>query len=206
MALAFLRGRRARDRERGRRRAYIEGYAFPAALRDKIAECYPELSDRELTTVIEGLRAWFLACLYANGKTLGMPSRAVDVAWHEFILLTRDYHAFCEEAFGRYLHHSPAVAMDEPVDATLARTVSVFDRHPVASPIGLAYGLPFLFALDAQLGIEDGNRWTEGELDALRQTGAAADAGSVAAWSDGSGGADSGGVSCGGGASCGGGG
>ena len=153
--------------------------------------------------MIEGLRAWFLACLYANGKTLGMPSRAVDVAWHEFILLTRDYHAFCEEAFGRYLHHSPAVAMDEPVDATLARTVSVFDRHPVASPLGLAYGLPFLFALDAQLGIEDGNRWTEGEIDALRQT----DDGSAAGWSsssDGSGG-DAGGVSCGGG-SCGGGG
>ena len=109
-----------------------------------------------------------------------MPSRAVDVAWHEFILLTRDYHAFCDEAFGHYLHHSPAVAMDEPVDATLARTVSVLDRHPAASPIGLAVGLPFLFALDAQLGIEDGNRWTEGEIDALRQTGDAADAGSVA--------------------------
>ena len=143
-----------------------------------------------------------------NGKTLGMPSRAVDVAWHESILLTRDYHAFCEEAFDHYLHHSPAVAMDEPVDATLARTVLVLDRHPVASPIGLAYGLPFLFALDAQLGIDDGNCWTEGEVDALRQTGEAADAGFVAgwsSWSDGSGGGDAGGVSCGG-SSCGGGG
>ena len=188
MGLAFLRGRRARERERGRRQAYIEGYAFPAALRDKISERYPELSERELTTVIEGLRAWFLTCLYADGKTLGMPSRAVDVAWHEFILLTRDYHAFCDEAFGHYLHHSPAVAMDEPVDATLARTVSVLDRHPVASPMGLAYGLPFLFALDAQLGIEDGNRWTEGEIDALRQTGDASVAG-WSSWSDGSGGA-----------------
>jgi hypothetical protein len=44
MGLAFLRGRRGRERELGRRRAYIEGYAFPAALRDKISERYPELS------------------------------------------------------------------------------------------------------------------------------------------------------------------
>jgi hypothetical protein len=82
----------------------------------------------------------------------------------------------------------------------------VLDRHPDASPIGLAYGLPFLFALDFQLGIDDGNRWTEGEVDALRQTGEVADAGFAAgwsSWSDGSGGGDAGGVSCGG-SSCGG--
>ena len=78
------------------------------------------------------------------------------------------------------------------MDAALARTVAALDRHPVASPIGLAYSLPFLFALDAQLGIDDGTRWTEGEVDALRQTDEVADAGSVAgwsSWSDGSGGA-----------------
>ncbi len=165
MALAFLRGRRARDRERGRRRAYIEGYAFPAALRDKIAERYPELSDRELTGDRGPPRLVPRLPVRQEGRS-ACPRERSTSAWHEFILLTRDYHAFCEEAFGRYVHHSPAVAMDEPVDATLARTVSVFDRHPVASPLGLAYGLPFLFALDAQLGIEDGNRWTEGEVDA----------------------------------------
>ncbi|STX29938.1 Uncharacterized conserved protein [Legionella beliardensis] len=33
--------------------------------------------------------------------------RAIDNMWHEFILLTRDYHDFCHSFFGRFLHHEP---------------------------------------------------------------------------------------------------
>jgi hypothetical protein len=35
------------------------------------------------------------------------PSKKVDRAWHEFVLHTRDYAAFCEERYGRFLHHDP---------------------------------------------------------------------------------------------------
>ena len=38
-----------------------------------------------------------------------MPSKAVDEAWHEMILMTREYTEFCERAFGRYLHHTPGL-------------------------------------------------------------------------------------------------
>lgn len=33
--------------------------------------------------------------------------RSMDNMWHEFILLTRDYHDFCHHYFGRFLHHEP---------------------------------------------------------------------------------------------------
>jgi hypothetical protein len=33
--------------------------------------------------------------------------RTIDNMWHEFILLTRDYHDFCHRYFGRFLHHEP---------------------------------------------------------------------------------------------------
>ena len=33
--------------------------------------------------------------------------RAIDNMWHEFILITRDYHNFCHHYFGRFLHHEP---------------------------------------------------------------------------------------------------
>ena len=36
-----------------------------------------------------------------------MPSKVVDNLWHEFILNTREYEQFCQQAFGRYLHHTP---------------------------------------------------------------------------------------------------
>ena len=33
--------------------------------------------------------------------------RSMDNMWHEFILLTRDYHDFCQHYFGQFLHHEP---------------------------------------------------------------------------------------------------
>ena len=40
-------------------------------------------------------------------QVIGMPSRAVDEAWHGLILCTARYAAFCDEAYGRFLHHHP---------------------------------------------------------------------------------------------------
>lgn len=42
------------------------------------------------------------------GRVLPMPSRAVDEVWHQFILFTEDYHAFCRRFFGGYVHHYPS--------------------------------------------------------------------------------------------------
>jgi hypothetical protein len=56
-----------------------------------------------------GLRQWLRCCAPALGhrRMIGMPSRAVDEAWHGFILCTARYSVFCDEAYGRYLHHHP---------------------------------------------------------------------------------------------------
>lgn len=32
----------------------------------------------------------------------------LDEMWHNFILFTRDYEAFCQQHFGRFVHHQPA--------------------------------------------------------------------------------------------------
>ena len=150
--------RRLRHR---RRRAFIESYEFPAALRTKLRDKLE--SDDQIDVALDGLRAWYLACLDAPGEMLGMPSRAVDVAWHEMILMTRAYHAFCDRAFGHYLHHSPDSVMDEPLDYSLARTLAVVESQSVA-----AAGVPLLFAIDEQLGVEDGYVWEEADIGRLR--------------------------------------
>ncbi|MFE6223741.1 glycine-rich domain-containing protein [Streptomyces sp. NPDC057854] len=52
-----------------------------------------------------------LAFLYVAGTTekehVMAPSRAVDPAWHTFLLHSQEYSAWCQEHFGRYLHHAP---------------------------------------------------------------------------------------------------
>src|SRR3954470_9561100 len=59
--------------------------------------------------IADGLRQW-LRCAGAalrDDVVIGMPSRAVDEAWHGFILCTARYAAFCTAAYGRFLHHHP---------------------------------------------------------------------------------------------------
>lgn len=36
-----------------------------------------------------------------------MISARVDEVWHQFVLFTRQYHEFCQEFAGHYLHHEP---------------------------------------------------------------------------------------------------
>jgi len=176
--------------------------------------------------VVEGLRQYFLACLAAQrraiAKEVGMPSKAVDAAWHEFIVLTREYASFCEKAFGRYLHHTPKAMMDTPTSAALANTLHQF-KQPALTPAGWAMvgSVPLLFALDRELGFRDGHVYDEGaihQLEAQRQmqlasmsgSGSGSDGSSSSGtWGGGSeshGDAGAGGDSGGGGGSCGGGG
>lgn len=35
--------------------------------------------------------------------------RDIDEMWHTFILITIDYHDFCNHYFGSYMHHVPEV-------------------------------------------------------------------------------------------------
>jgi hypothetical protein len=186
---------------RRRRRAFIEGYEFPMALKNKLRD---ELDgDRPVGVALEGLREWYLACLEAGPKaTLGMPSRAVDIAWHEMILMTRTYHHFCERAFGHYLHHSPEAVMDEPMRDGLARTLAVVERNRALTMAGV----PLLFAIDSELDLEGGHAWQEADIAALRDHQRYIDPGSSHGWGGGSFAGCTSGDSGGGGGGCGGGG
>lgn len=146
---------------RSRRVAFINSYPFPTKVTESVKAKYPHLSDADVERVIDGLRSYFQACNQAGKKTVSMPSQVVDIAWHEFILFTRDYQQFCKRAFGRFLHHTPAEAMSSPIRAqngikrAWAHACQLEKIQPKA-----AYRLPLLFALDAQLKIPDGFTYT----------------------------------------------
>ena len=203
-AVLVLARRRAAYRERAR---FIDQYRFPEELRRRLSERRPALTPQQLGLVLEALRQYFLACLAAQhrpiARLVGMPSKAVDDAWHEFIVMTHDYAEFCRKAFGRYLHHTPAAQMDEPMGDAVANTLHQL-KSPSIGPASVAMlgAMPLIFALDRELGIGDGHRYDTAafaELDVRRREIVASQGG------DSSGGASYGGdSSCGpGGASCG---
>ncbi len=59
---------------------------------------------RAKVVLVETLRFLHLVAFHQRKLT---PSLAVDLAWHEFILFTHRYAAFCQTTFGRFIHHSP---------------------------------------------------------------------------------------------------
>lgn len=147
----------SRDRRRAR---FIAGYEFPAGLDAKLARARPDLESSARAEAIEGLREWFQIC--RSGRRAGflaMPSQAVDEAWHEFILFTREYVAFCARAFGGYLHHTPAEALAEPsdMDSGLATTWTIACAVEGIDPRSTTR-LPRIFALDEEIGMADGMR------------------------------------------------
>ncbi len=193
------------------RERFIREYAWPKGLLDRLGKRRPELGLKDRALVARGLRQFFLAHHLSGRRFVSMPSQIVDDLWHEFILYTKGYDAFCKQAFGRFLHHTPAVVLgtEQQNNEGLRRCwywccheENINPQHPSR--------LPLLFALDSKLGITDGfvyapdckaltsNQSGTPHCGADLGSGSGADGGG--GWSDDSGsdGGDSGG-GCGGG-------
>lgn len=150
--LWYWRRNRLRARER-----LINAYRFPERLRIKLQETYPHLDADQVGQVLLGLREYFQLCRMAGRRMVAMPSQVVDVAWHEFILYTRQYQTFCRKGLGRFLHHVPNDAMPHADAASegIRRAWRLACIREGITPQA-ATRLPLLFALDAQLSIADG--------------------------------------------------
>ncbi|MGZ9030524.1 MAG: glycine-rich domain-containing protein [Burkholderiaceae bacterium] len=150
LAVAGTRRRQARER-------FIDDFRFPPGVRQRVLKRYPHLTDDQLDLVFHALRDYFHLCRKARRRLLAMPSQVVDVAWHEFILFTRNYQAFCSRSLGRFLHHTPTEAMADRTIATegIKRTWRLACLREGIDPKA-ATAIPLLFAIDGRLGIEDG--------------------------------------------------
>ncbi len=123
----------------------------------KLREKHPNLTSRELQWVTRGLRKFFLCYLMAKRRFVSMPSQVVDDLWHEFILFTRAYDDFCKQAFGEFLHPTPALVLAKRSTANegLRRVWRLACEDENIDPRN-ASRLPLLFALDAKLNILNG--------------------------------------------------
>lgn len=140
---------------------FISTYEYSPSIARKVQSTYPHLSSQDVTLVLSGLREFFLICHLGGYHTVSLPSQAVDVAWHEFILSTRDYETFCQKSFGRFLHHTPAEAMQGTNQATdgIKRAWALSCKREGVDLKAPSH-LPLLFALDAQLDIADGYKYS----------------------------------------------
>lgn len=143
-----------------RREAFIREFELPRGLFEQLRKRNPALGLKECQLVSHALRQFFLAHLKSGRKYVSMPSQVADDLWHEFILNTRSYEQFCRRAFGKFLHHTPAVAVagSAQSDAGLRRCwwfVCLEEHINPRKPTRL----PLLFALDAKLDVPNGFRY-----------------------------------------------
>lgn len=145
---------------RAARAEYIRGYVFPKGLFEKLRKKRPELSLKDCQLVSHCLRQFFLTYLKSGFGYVSMPSQVTDDLWHELILYTKGYEAFCSRAFGRFLHHSPAIVLSSKSQANQGLR-RVWWHACVAENINpkKPTRLPILFAIDAKLNISDGFRY-----------------------------------------------
>jgi hypothetical protein len=146
----YVWGQRMRER-------HIREAPFPRFLRKKLRETYPHFSAKDYDLIERGLRQFFLACSRSKKQFVAMPSKAVDAMWHEFILHTKGYEAWCSMALGYFLHHTPAEVLGKKAKGNdgLRRAWYWACKDEAIDP-KMPSRLPLLFALDTKLAIAGG--------------------------------------------------
>jgi hypothetical protein len=151
---------RSRDRRSAQRLAVIDDYRFEAGVRHRFATEHNGLGAAEVVLVQDAARQWFRLAVRHPKAKLSMPSVVVDDLWHEMVLDTRDYAAFCDAAFGHFLHHTPESAMTPAAaagnrTARLAETFHFAQQDETCPPAVL----PLLFRVDQELKVKGGRRY-----------------------------------------------
>jgi len=101
--------------------ALTESVDVPAAEFEALAHEAPYLiekliKNRVVDSADEGqalfleVKRYLVLCQIDRTRIWKMHSLRVDEAWHQFVLFTAEYVAFCKRHFGRYVHHSPSNA------------------------------------------------------------------------------------------------
>ena len=91
-----------------------------------------DLPRADADDIFDQMNKWLW--LHATSAALPDPPRLailpstklIDEMWHTFILFTRDYVAYCERYFGRYLHHNPTPQSE------YKRAIASYERDPEA--------------------------------------------------------------------------
>jgi hypothetical protein len=105
-----------------------------------------------------GLRQWLRCCAPAlrDNQVIGMPSRAADEAWHGLILCTARYSAFCNKAYGEFLHHHPEGGAPEHYRAAADSMHERLGRTVIAwSLVAMPGERCVLWDLDKRVGVDE---------------------------------------------------
>lgn len=96
---------------------------------DRFLKLY-DVSEDEADLLFKETLKFLWACSRCRHQLA--PVTIIDEMWHNFILFTPDYRAFCRQHFERFIHHNPADDASREESAAMARAdgyESTLDRQ-----------------------------------------------------------------------------
>lgn len=74
-------------------------------LKTRVLKRHPRFSETQFEQALFELKRYFMMNLVLRG--VPMFSATCDEIWHEMLMFTREYQAFCERIAGMMIHHTP---------------------------------------------------------------------------------------------------
>lgn len=104
-------------------------YEAPFVIDKLVKERFVDTAEHARALFTE-VKRYLVLCHVDRTRSWKMHSLSVDEAWHQFVLFTAEYSAFCTRYFGRYRHHAPSNAPDTGVRHAPEATLAEFrDRY-----------------------------------------------------------------------------
>ncbi len=72
----------------------------------RIQKDHPEIKKNEAEAIMDAALGFLKLCAN-HPENRFAPSEKVDIGWHTFLMYTREYHEFCRDLGGNYIHHVP---------------------------------------------------------------------------------------------------
>ncbi len=138
---------------------YLEHYEFPNSINIYLKETYPNLTDNDLSIILDGLRDYFSLYFLSSRRMIVIPSRVIDRALYAFMLKSKEYETFCKEFLGFYLTRPPLKDMNKIADSDLKIVWTLACDKDEIDPDN-PDKLPLLFELDANFDIFDGIKYS----------------------------------------------
>lgn len=91
---------------------------------DRFLSLY-DMEESEAISIFEETKKWLWLSSKGIHFVIDDSLLIIDEMWHNFILFTKEYEAFCFQYFGRYIHHQPSTKKEkekwfEDVDKSLS--------------------------------------------------------------------------------------
>src|SRR5262245_46711737 len=107
-------------------------YEFPR-LKQYMLETEAVESSEKFDQLFTEVKRYHYLCA-VSGENVPMICTEIDEVWHQFILFSPEYRAYCNRFFGKYIDHLPTMPSEKVADGSGPRLFYKLHRRYLGEP------------------------------------------------------------------------